>query len=685
MTLENFRAVNLKVDRANGSFLSDQFAKVGDYNGRRLVVQLSNAGVVGDLTGVDVNLGWQHDSLKNTGLDPFEPVVLSQGIFEIYYPKEMLNEGNVTALIQIIENDHITETKNFKIKVEKSVIDEDTIVSENSFTVLQDALLTVNRYDSRIANVENSKVDKSTFEQSTNNLNAQLQQTENQTKSFVDVTDFYLPSHLGDMTEAFNKAILTGKKILVPSETLNVYGVVDLSKAPMNSYNIEGNAENSRINLIGSGAYFFDKYANQDGRAFHTKNLKNLYFHGDGTGTGLDFRSLQLYAENLTFYGFNEALKITEGYGSKFVNCKFQQNKFDVKFGIHANGIELDNINIDGHEDEGAGIQLDGNTSNLKITGIIESTTAPALWFTENFSGTVDIQLYSELIGDKAKNIPAIRNDSTTMDANVSYTNSKFQVDTYPRESGEFQLGRNPVISKSGVYAPIVGYESLSIQDSYLNSDGMEQLHNPVIFIGVNKIGSSWGKNGNQGIAVQVPMGMETYYDKYTNINDDPFSEVDTNVAAYGSQAPLVEQDTVRTVMGKNTTKVKFLNGVAGSSSTYANTVLPTKAITDIALSPGNLIVVSFMIRANKTAELVYSALGDIQTNLSTFKVDTKWRKYVFVGKNTSETQKYVLPKIHSGTAKMDFEINISGVCVYNDIPNDSVEVNKFLQGKFMY
>ncbi|WP_373781147.1 hypothetical protein [Jeotgalibaca porci] len=184
MTLENFRAVNLKIDRANGSFLSDQFAKAGDYNGRRLVVQLSNAGVVGDLTGVDVNLGWQHDTLKNTGLDPFEPVDLTQGIFEIYYPKEMLTNGNVTALIQIIENDHITETKNFKIKVEKSVIDEDTIVSENSFTVLQDALLTVNRYDSRIANVENSKVDKSTFEQSTNNLTAQLQQKAEQ--SFVD-------------------------------------------------------------------------------------------------------------------------------------------------------------------------------------------------------------------------------------------------------------------------------------------------------------------------------------------------------------------------------------------------------------------------------------------------------------------------------------------------------------------
>lgn len=175
MTLENFRAVNLKVDRANGSFLSDQFAKAGDYNGRRLVVQLSNAGVVGDLTGVDVNLGWQHDSLKNTGLDPFEPVDLSQGIFEIYYPKEMLNEGNVTALIQIIEGGHITETKNFKIKVEKSVIDEDTAVSENSFTVLEKALLTVNRYDSRISNVENTKVDKSTYEQNKNEVAAQLQ------------------------------------------------------------------------------------------------------------------------------------------------------------------------------------------------------------------------------------------------------------------------------------------------------------------------------------------------------------------------------------------------------------------------------------------------------------------------------------------------------------------------------
>ncbi|WP_373738496.1 SGNH/GDSL hydrolase family protein [Jeotgalibaca porci] len=204
MTLENFRAVNLKIDRANGSFLSDQFAKAGDYNGRRLVVQLSNAGVVGDLTGVDVNLGWQHDSLKNTGLDPFEPVDLSQGIFEIYYPKEMLTNGNVTALIQIIENDHITETKNFKIKVEKSVIDEDTAVSENSFTVLEKALLTVNRYDSRISNVENSKVDKSTFEQSTNNLTAQLQQIDGQK---ADVT--YVDQTISTMTNGAIKGTYT--------------------------------------------------------------------------------------------------------------------------------------------------------------------------------------------------------------------------------------------------------------------------------------------------------------------------------------------------------------------------------------------------------------------------------------------------------------------------------------------
>lgn len=161
MTLDNFRRIDMQMNRANDYQLETQFVKEGDYNGRELVVQITNAGEVSNQTGVSLNLGWHHDNAGNSGLDPFAVVDASKGIFKITYPTEMLIAGDVTATIQVIEDGKITLTRNFKITVENSPIDEGAIVSENSFTTLQNALKTVNQYDGRLSNLELSKADKS--------------------------------------------------------------------------------------------------------------------------------------------------------------------------------------------------------------------------------------------------------------------------------------------------------------------------------------------------------------------------------------------------------------------------------------------------------------------------------------------------------------------------------------------
>ena len=148
----------MQINRANDYQIETQFVKEGDYNGRELVVQITNAGEVSNQNGVSLNLGWQHNSAGNSGLDPFKVVDVSKGIFKITYPTEMLIAGDVTASIQILDGDKITLTRNFKITVEKNPVTEDAIVSENSFTVLQEALKTVNKYDSRIYNLEENNV-----------------------------------------------------------------------------------------------------------------------------------------------------------------------------------------------------------------------------------------------------------------------------------------------------------------------------------------------------------------------------------------------------------------------------------------------------------------------------------------------------------------------------------------------
>ena len=141
----------MQINRANDYQIETQFVKEGDYNGRELVVQITNAGEVSDQTGVSLNLGWRHDSVGNTGLDPFIIVDASKGIFKITYPTEMLIAGDVTASIQVLESGKITLTRNFKITVEDNPIDEGAIVSENSFTVLQEALTRVNNLESNYA------------------------------------------------------------------------------------------------------------------------------------------------------------------------------------------------------------------------------------------------------------------------------------------------------------------------------------------------------------------------------------------------------------------------------------------------------------------------------------------------------------------------------------------------------
>jgi len=150
MSLDRFRSVDIRIDKADHYFMSSQFAKGGDYNGRTLVEQITNRGLIESQAGVTVNLGWRHESVGNSGLDPFEVVDAAQGIFEISYPREMLNPGRVTAVIQIIDGEIITETKNFVVQVEKSPIDETTIVSSNSFTVLQEALIRINQWNNTI-------------------------------------------------------------------------------------------------------------------------------------------------------------------------------------------------------------------------------------------------------------------------------------------------------------------------------------------------------------------------------------------------------------------------------------------------------------------------------------------------------------------------------------------------------
>ena len=156
----------LRIDTINTRVYADLLAKEGDANGRGLLVTLTENGLMKDTTGIALNLKWEHTSVGNQGLDNFDAVDLSKGLYKITYPTEMLNRGKIRAFIQIIDSGKLAGTRNIEITVDRGVGDDTAIASGDSFSALASALIEVQSWNDRIDVVEQGFIDKA------NNLDA---------------------------------------------------------------------------------------------------------------------------------------------------------------------------------------------------------------------------------------------------------------------------------------------------------------------------------------------------------------------------------------------------------------------------------------------------------------------------------------------------------------------------------
>lgn len=154
MVLENFLIdVDVLWDRAGKELYEKPEARAG----RKMRVRVTNKGLVEDLTGYTLNLGWKSriDETK-FGLDAFTAVDITKGIFEIAYTSGMLtNIGTLVGTLQLVPSvGNATESNNFMITVKKSAVDAAAVQSETSFTALTSALVSVNDWNTRIDAVE---------------------------------------------------------------------------------------------------------------------------------------------------------------------------------------------------------------------------------------------------------------------------------------------------------------------------------------------------------------------------------------------------------------------------------------------------------------------------------------------------------------------------------------------------
>lgn len=166
MVLENFLIdVDVLWDRAGKELYEKPDARAG----RKMRVRVTNKGLVEDLTGYALNLGWR-STIDETkfGLDAFDVVDATKGLYELDYTSGMLtNIGTLKAALQLVPTvGNTVESNNFVITVTRSAVETDAIQSESSFTALTSALVEVNGWNARIDDVEQQYIDRA------NNLDA---------------------------------------------------------------------------------------------------------------------------------------------------------------------------------------------------------------------------------------------------------------------------------------------------------------------------------------------------------------------------------------------------------------------------------------------------------------------------------------------------------------------------------
>ncbi|WP_368251335.1 BppU family phage baseplate upper protein [Enterococcus sp. 2201sp1_2201st1_B8_2201SCRN_220225] len=160
MELNQFRDVDLVIDKANDNFIQRQFVSQGDYKGRTLTAQFTNSGLIGEIPGLAANLYWQNQSSGLTDLTAFECIDKLNSIFRIEYPEHMMTPGKVIANIQVIQDGKVTHLKSFELTVQKLAGEMTGIVNKAEYSALVAVLADANQFRTDIDTLRMDKADK---------------------------------------------------------------------------------------------------------------------------------------------------------------------------------------------------------------------------------------------------------------------------------------------------------------------------------------------------------------------------------------------------------------------------------------------------------------------------------------------------------------------------------------------
>ncbi|GMC10430.1 hypothetical protein K5E_25690 [Enterococcus thailandicus] len=160
MSLDQFRDVDLVIDKANNSFTARQFISQNDNNGRTFTVQVTDNGTISRIPGLSLNLRWHNQNTGITDLTAFELIDADSSVFRVTYPKHMMNAGTVQANIQVLNDGKSLFTRPFEIKILSLAGEVKGIIEKAEFSALVQALTDANGWRSDLDYLFINKADQ---------------------------------------------------------------------------------------------------------------------------------------------------------------------------------------------------------------------------------------------------------------------------------------------------------------------------------------------------------------------------------------------------------------------------------------------------------------------------------------------------------------------------------------------
>lgn len=131
-----------------------------DSNGRKFRVMFDQEAAAQMTQYTKVYLSWFHQQRKVKGYNVFKKVNDEPEIWEIYWPKTMLHEGDVMCCVELVDDISIAASTNFIVHVLSDPNDGSSFVVSDDFTVFQDAVIRMNSTADKMNSMMNDMSDR---------------------------------------------------------------------------------------------------------------------------------------------------------------------------------------------------------------------------------------------------------------------------------------------------------------------------------------------------------------------------------------------------------------------------------------------------------------------------------------------------------------------------------------------